>query len=62
MVLKNVDYVKAGSLTDEQKEELDLDESVSDDNLIAIESHNSDYNLKGVIIRRGVSNYILNGD
>lgn len=61
MAIKNVNYVKAKDLTKEQKAELGLDENLNM-GIVAIESHNSVYMQKGVVIKRGISNYILNGN
>ena len=61
MALKNVRYVKAKRLTNEQKKELGIEEAVPTD-MIAIETYNPSHNLKGVIIKRGMVDYILNGN
>jgi hypothetical protein len=60
MTLRNVTYVRAESLTKAQKKELGIDESIST-GIIAVETHNDVYTRKGVLIKKGVVDYILNG-
>lgn len=61
MALKNVTYVRAKDMTKEQKQELQIEESING-GLIAIESHNPEYRRKAVVIKKGLVNYVLNGD
>jgi hypothetical protein len=48
-------------LTLEQKKELNIDETLTS-GIAAIETHNSEHCIKAVIIKRGIIDYILNGD
>lgn len=61
MTLKNVTYVRMKDLTKEQKEELGLDVAIKN-GIVAIESHNPEYKKKAKILKKGMVNYILNGD
>ncbi len=61
MTLKNVTYIRVKDLSEEQKKELGVDLSVKS-GLIARETHNSTYNTKAVLIRKGLVNYILKGE
>jgi len=61
MVLRNVTYVNAKDLTNTQKEVLGLAENVNK-GIIAVETHNSNYTRKGVLIKKGIVNYILRGE
>lgn len=60
MTVRNVRYVRLSELTPEQKKELKIEESMPD-GIVAIEAHNSNYEIKGVLIKRGIVDYILNG-
>jgi len=60
MSLKNVTYVKARNLTEEQKTKLKLPKGLTNET-IAIETHNPTHNLNAVVIKKGMVNYILNG-
>lgn len=60
MGLRNVTYVRVKDMTDEQKKELGIDASVKI-GLVARETHNSNYNTKMVLIKKGIVDYILNG-
>ncbi|MCK5601676.1 hypothetical protein KAR91_07405 [Candidatus Pacearchaeota archaeon] len=61
MTLRHITYIKAKNLTDEQKKELNLDVSLEKET-IAIETHNKIHNLKAKILKKGMINYILNGE
>ena len=59
MVLRNVSYVKAQDMDSEQRKELDIK---VDRGLIAIETHNQNYETKAIIIQKGeLANYIIYG-
>lgn len=61
MTLRNVRYVRVQDLTLDQKKELNIDETLTS-GIAAIETHNSEHCIKAVIIKRGIIDYILNGD
>jgi len=60
MTLKNVSYVKAQKMTKEQRIELKIEVGSG---LVAIETHNEDYQKKAVPVKKGrLVNYVLNGN
>lgn len=60
-MLKNVNLVKIQDMDKEQRISLGLSPDLTK-GLIAIETHNSEYNIKAVPIQKGIVNYILNGE
>ena len=56
MVLKNVSYIKIEEMDTEQRKELSI---TQENGLVAIETHNSDYTTKAVVIGDSIIDYIL---
>lgn len=59
MTLRNVNYVRVKNLSNEQKAEMNIK---VEGGLVAIETHNEEYNQKIKVLKKGIVNYILNGD
>jgi len=61
MALRNVSYIRVKDMTTEQKKELSIDENAKT-GLVAIETRNAIYHTVAVPIKKGMVNYILNGN
>ena len=59
MALRNVKYVRVQDMTQKQREDLKI---IDTKGLVAIETHNTEYKEVPVIIKKGIVNYIVNGD
>ena len=59
MTLKRTRLVKVENMTSEQRSELDI---TAINGLVAIETHNSDYNTKARVLKTGIADYIMNGE
>ncbi|MBT6518950.1 hypothetical protein HOK51_03820 [Candidatus Woesearchaeota archaeon] len=59
MTLRNSNLVRAKDLTQEQKKELNIEAT---EGLVAIETHNSEYERKAVVLKHGLVRYVLEGE
>jgi len=59
MTLRNVSFVRAQDIDEEQRKPWGIE---VDRGLVAIETHNEKYKQKAVVLKKGLVNYILNGE
>lgn len=59
MTLRNVNYVLAEKMTQQQRDDLKIREK---EGLVAIETHNPEFRQTAVVLKKGLSHYILHGE
>ena len=58
MTLQNTTIIRAQDMTSEQREERGIE---VEEGLIAVETHNSNYETKIKVLRKGIIEYIIDG-